>query len=101
MRHYKRTTIKSNEQLEIIFILRGQGTLLIAKLDGYYELNKTDIFVVNSYEPRDIIMEENALALGLHIIIKISRFLFILIEENIPLINGFCNFTVKIISLSQ
>lgn len=61
------SAMKWNKELEIVFMLRGQGVLLMDELDGYYELNKADIFVVNGYQPRDIIMEENALAIALYI----------------------------------
>ena len=52
------------DKLEVVFVLEGPGRVL---LDSYYNLNKTDIFVVNGFQPRDIIFAKDAIALALYI----------------------------------
>lgn len=63
----KDSGVNWNEKLEIVYIVKGSGTLLIDELENYYELKESDIFVVNGFQPRDIILHENSLALALYI----------------------------------
>lgn len=52
------------DKLEVVFVLEGTGRVL---LDSYYNLKEADIFVVNGFQPRDIILAKDAIALALYI----------------------------------
>lgn len=61
----KDSGMKWFDKLEIVFVLEGTGRILLDK--RHYNFNKTDIFLVNGFEPRDISMSSGSVALGLYI----------------------------------
>lgn len=48
----KDSGMKWFDKLEIVFVLEGTGRILLD--NRHYNFNKTDIFLVNGFEPRDI-----------------------------------------------
>lgn len=56
-----------SQSLEIVFVLQGSGWLRMERNENEYTIHEGDIFAVNGFQMRSIILKEGALAIALSI----------------------------------
>jgi xylan 1,4-beta-xylosidase len=63
----KNTALNWHQELEIIFILQGSGWLYIEGNEPAYRVKTNDIFVINSFQKRNLDLDIRSMALSLRI----------------------------------